>query len=409
VRILVMTNLFPNPYQPNRAAFNRQRIAALAARHEIRVIAPILWTDELRERWRQGRRLARDRRSQQAGLTSDHPRYVYSPKIGRRWYGHFFRRSVKDAFSRAVDEFRPQIVLALWAYPDGWAAVDLGHRAGLPVVIKTLGSDILGLEREPARGSGTVDALRRADGVLTVSRDLADRVAKIGVDSNRVRVVYTGVDPIRFSPGSRIEAREKLGLPADERIVLYIGNLEWVKGPDLLMSACAQWQRSGERLRCHVVGDGPLRKTLQRMRRRLSIPDACVLHGSRPHDEMPHWYRAADVLVLPSRWEGVPNVLLEAVACGTPYVATNVGGVPEIAHLGRGKLVGPNDPSAIATSVGQILHDSTSTFENAPTNLRTFEDVAREIGSFLERTAENWQHRSGFVPPENIVAACCLK
>src|SRR4051812_30635394 len=121
MRVLVLTNLYPNPYQPHRAPFNRQQLAALAGRHELAVIAPIAWTDELALSRRGAERLLpAHRRVTCAGMTVDHPRYWFPPKVLRGWYGHFFRKSVRAGFQRALDEFRPDVVYAAWAYPDGW-------------------------------------------------------------------------------------------------------------------------------------------------------------------------------------------------------------------------------------------------------------------------------------------------
>src|SRR5271166_4075779 len=178
MRILALTNLYPNPYQPLRATFNRQEFRALATYHSVAVIAPISWTEELALRWRSGAKLPANRRTRLDGLTIDHPRYLFTPKALRSWYGHFYRFSVKSAFERALVEFRPDLVYAHWAYPDGWAAVELGHAAGLPVVVKVHGSDILVLASHRGRRQRTIEVLERADGIVSVSQDLARHMVK---------------------------------------------------------------------------------------------------------------------------------------------------------------------------------------------------------------------------------------
>src|SRR4051812_6430434 len=146
MRILALTNLYPSPYHPMRAAFNRQQFRALARSHEMAVIAPIAWTDEWRMR-RTGRaQLPDSRRLRRDDIEIEHPRYLFPPKVARGWYGHCFRRSVRPAFRRAVAELKPDVVLASWAYPDGWAAVRLAREAGLPVAIKVHGSDVRQLD-----------------------------------------------------------------------------------------------------------------------------------------------------------------------------------------------------------------------------------------------------------------------
>lgn len=353
MRILTLTNLYPNPFHPTRATFNRQEIRLLAARHPVAVIAPILWTDEWKARWKGAAPLPRGRRLTFDGITVDHPRYYYPPKVLRRWYGHCFRESVRAAFRRALAEFRPDLVFAPWAYPDGWAAIQLGHRAGLPVVIKVHGSDILRLSLHPQRSRGTVEALHQADGIVAVSRDLEERVVAMGADPGRVRVIYDGIDPERFHPGPQEAARARLSRELELRgpVLLYVGNLLPVKGLEVLIDALALLARQGTEFTGLMIGQGPLRSRLEDRLARRGLRDRVKLLGPRPHDQLPDWYRAADLFVLPSYSEGVPVVLLEAAACGTTFVASRVGGIPEIARLDSDRLVPAGDAAVLAEAI----------------------------------------------------------
>jgi glycosyltransferase involved in cell wall biosynthesis len=359
MRILTLTNLYPNPFHPTRATFNRQQLRLLALRHPVAVIAPIAWTEEWAARWKGGTSLPRDRRVSCDQITVDHPRYLYPPGVLRSWYGVCFRESVRSTFERALAEFRPDIVFAPWAYPDGWAAVQLGHRAGLPVVIKVHGSDIHRLNRHPQHVRGTAEALRQADGIIAVSHDLKERVLALGAEASRVRVVYDGIDSELFHPGSRDGARARL---APEHalhgpIVLFIGNLLPVKGLEVLIDAFARLAGQGVDFNGLLIGQGPLRARLEKQVARLGLDGRVKLLGPRPHDQLPDWYRAADLFVLPSYSEGVPVVLLEAAACGRPFVASRVGGIPEIAHLGTSRLVPSGDAAALAEAIRASLAD----------------------------------------------------
>src|SRR5271154_4841663 len=196
MRILILTNLYPNRWQPHRAQFNRQQFAALAARHEVRLIAPIAWTAQWR-RPLQEECLLRD------GLVVEHPRYVYPPKILRSWHGSCYLRSIQPAFDLVVRALRPQIVLSSWAYPDAWAALQLARAANLPLAAKVHGSDVLLLASRGARRRQTIEALTGADAVIAVSWQLAERTAELGVDPTRLHVVYNGVDTALFHPGPK--------------------------------------------------------------------------------------------------------------------------------------------------------------------------------------------------------------
>jgi glycosyltransferase involved in cell wall biosynthesis len=391
MRILAITNLYPNPLQPHRGTFNRQQFRALAERHDVRVIAPIAWTDERSARKRGGGALPDDRRVTCDGLHVDHPRYWYTPHVLRSRYGHFFRRSVRPAFDRGVAEFRPDLVLAAWAYPDGWAAVELGHRAGLPVIVKVHGSDILTLPRTPGRGKRTAEAMRGADGVVAVSQDLAAKVVRMGADARRVRVVYDGIDAGKFRPGAKDDARGRVGITGESPVILFVGNLVPVKGVDVLIDACAHLIRRGTRVRCYLVGQGPLEGQLRNQIAQLGLAADVTLVGPVLHEKLPDWFRAADVFVLPSHSEGVPCVLLEAAACRTPYVASRVGGIPEIAHLNDGQMVTPGDAGALAGAIAQVLSNP---LPSAPAFDRTHADAAGEVAVFCECVLDDHAKRS---------------
>jgi glycosyltransferase involved in cell wall biosynthesis len=355
MRILALTSLYPNPYEPTLATFNRQQLRALAALHPVRVIAPIPWVRELSGRLRGGERLPAGRRRTVDGLVVEHPRFFYPPGILRGWHGPCYLGSVRAAFRRALGEWRPDLVFATWAHPDGWAGVRLGHEAGLPVVVKVHGSDVLWrLSRRSAKGRQTADALRAADAVVTVSRDLAEHVVRLGAEPDRVRVVHNGVDSTAFHPRGRAEARARLA-PGPAPVLLCVARLVPVKGLEVLVEAGARLARGGARFRCFIIGDGPLRPRLQEQINGAGLGESITLLGSMPHDRLPDWFRAADVFVLPSYSEGLPCVLLEALACGTPFVATRVGGTPELASLGEGRLVAAGDPAGMAAAITEVL------------------------------------------------------
>jgi glycosyltransferase involved in cell wall biosynthesis len=387
VRILALTNLYPNPFQPHRAPFNRQQFRILAASHAIRVIAPIAWTDELKARWKGAPALAKTRTADRDGLTVEHPRYWFTPRLLRRQYGRFFQASTMGAFRRALDEFRPDLVFAPWAYPDGWAAVRLARKAGLPVVIQAHGSDVLLLDRFPARKHRTIQAVRDADGIVAVSQDIANHLVRYGVSADRVRVVYDGVDTSIFHPGPRKEARDRLGVADGDPLLLFIGNLLPVKAVDVLLEACRLLEESGSAFRAAIIGEGPLRITLERLAARLGIAERVRFLGSLPQQQLPDWYRAADLFVLPSYSEGVPNVLLEASACGTPYVASNVGGIPEIAHLGVARLAPPGKPAALADAIRESLSRTDRRSAVAP---RRREEAVAELVGFLNEVRKRF-------------------
>jgi glycosyltransferase involved in cell wall biosynthesis len=380
MKILALTNLYPSPFQPHRAPYNRHQFRLLAEMHDVHVIAPVMWTDEWSARRRSLPRLPEGRRVVHDGLTVDHPRYWYTPKIMRGWYGQFFLGSVRATFRKVVDEFAPDIVFAPWAYPDGYAAVQLARQAKLPVVVQVHGSDIRQLEKFKARVAGTVAALRGADGVIAVSRELADRVIGMGAAPDNVRAIIDGVDRRSFSPGDKLEAQHKIGMRPGARHLLFVGNLVPVKGIDVLLAACWQLSRAIGEWELHLVGNGSSRESLRSQAQRLGLADRVHFHGAISHEQLPNWFRAADLFVLASRSEGVPNVLLEAAACGLPFVASRVGGIPEIAGLGASLLAPAEDPTALASAISQSLLTPPPAPAEGPRDRR---EAVADIATFL--------------------------
>lgn len=382
MRILVLSNLYPNPYEPHRATFNRQQFRALAMEHDVRVIAPIAWTGE----WSARRRnkyplLTRDRKRLCDGMVIHHPRFAFTPRMLRGWHGRFLTASIRRCFHNVVGEFRPDVVLGCWAYPDGWAAVRLAREANLPVVIKVHGSDLLTIGNQLGKGMRTAEALVCADAVIAVSRNLAGRALAMGADAARVHVVYNGVDTTAFHPGPRALARQRLGLVSPDPLVLFVGNLVPVKGLDVLIDALTSLANGGQRFQCAMVGNGPLKAQLQSRINSLGLSNRVRLLGARPLEELPTWYQASSLVVLPSRSEGVPNVLLEATACGIPFVASDVGGIPEIAPAES--LVPPGDAAALAERISVFLNRQDSPVADVNFRAGSWNESAAALAAVL--------------------------
>jgi glycosyltransferase involved in cell wall biosynthesis len=392
MKVLAITTCYPSPIGQTRAPFNRSQLGALAQTHPVEVISPISWTEELGVRCRGGPRVPEGRAVALDGLTVRYPRYWYPPKVMRRQYGWFFRRSVRPLFDRALREFKPDVVMGLWAYPDGWTAVNLAHGAGLPAVVKVHGSDILheGQGIAAVRGcyGGTLKALRGADAVVAVSRDLADNVVRLGVPQDRVHVVYNGLDATAFCPTPKHEARARVGIGDGDPVLVFAGRFMPVKRLEDLVAACARLARDGVPFRCYLVGNGPRRQALQEQVDAAGIGDRVKLLGARPQAELADWYRAADLFVLPSSSEGIPNVLLEASACGTPFVATRVGGVPEIAS-DPSRLVPACNPDALAAAIRTALADPAKAVVARPL-MSTWEDSAESLARVLQAAREQY-------------------
>jgi len=260
-----------------------------------------------------------------------------------------------NACGSTIRGFWPDAVIGYWAHPDGAVASRLARSLGVPSITMCGGSDVLVLANQPSRRSSITRALRSADAVVTVSEHLRRAVADLGVAAGKVHVIRRGVDLERFTPGNRDDARRTLGLPSNLAVGLYVGRLARVKGVDVLLQACHLLRRRCPGFRMYIIGGGPEARQLQQICARLELNDCVRFLGAVDHAQLSSWYRAADCMVLPSRSEGIPNVLLESISCGTPVVASDVGGISEVTDERLDFLVRPGDPEALAAAMLQAF------------------------------------------------------
>lgn len=262
---------------------------------------------------------------------------------------------MRRLFARLDRERRVDAILSAWAYPDMAAAVHLGSRLSIPVVGLVMGSDINHLCTVPPLRRQIVDALQQTAGVVAVSDALGGRLVELGVPPERITVQRNGVDGARFQPVTQAEARNRLGLPSRGELIGYVGNLSQEKGPLVLLEAFELLCSERPEASLVYVGGGRLQAELSRLADATPARTRVQVLGPRPHQEIPTWLAAFDVLCLPSFREGCPNVVLESKACGRPVVASRVGGVPEILDEDSGVLVPPGDPLALAAGLRRAL------------------------------------------------------
>src|SRR5262252_588517 len=356
MRVLVMTKIFPNAEEPLSAPFNRQQIAALGRRCEVEVLAPIPWFPGagLFSRWSGAGRLTKVPRSDRIdGLDVTHPRTPYLPRFGHVASAALYGAALYPELRKRRARF--DVLLGTWAYPDGVAAVALGHAMKLPTVVKLHGSDMDVLSRRPSLRRQLAWALPRAARVVAVSRSLAEQAQMLGVAPDRIDLVTNGVDGTLFHPRDRAAARAELGKGGDARKwILFVGRVEVDKGAIELATAFRDLAATRADAALFVVGDGKARAAMEEIVR--PCADRVTFAGARPFAEVPVWMGACDVLTLPSHHEGTPNVLLEALTSGRRVVATHVGGIPDVVHRPElGTLVPVGDAGALAAALGEAV------------------------------------------------------
>lgn len=351
MKILFVSSTYPTPVQPRQGAFNQVLVTALRAQHEVHVIAPIPWT--------QHRALQRPI----SGPAQDHhPLYFFPPKLLRHHYGIWYWLSIRRTVHRLAASFSPDAVLGYWLHPDGYAATQAARLLNAPAVVMSGGTDLRLLTQSCQRREKIQQVLRQADRVVVVCRDLAEHALRLGANESKIDIVYRGIDRGCFHPADRAAARRELGIPAEAKVLLWVGRFEPVKNPQLLLSATQLWQQKWrQKLQLFMIGDGSLRNDIARQAARLKLLDNLHIIPALSQSRLARYYQAADATVLTSHSEGIPNVLLESISCGTPFVATHVGGVAEIASPGIDYLVPVNDAEFLAQATIDCIEQVDST------------------------------------------------
>jgi teichuronic acid biosynthesis glycosyltransferase TuaC len=355
LRILTFTSLYPNSVQPWSGTFVEHRLTQLVNRHpvEARVMAPVPWFPSRHPAFGRYAQFAsvpaRERRN---GIDIEHPRYPVIPKVGMLAAPGLMAWAVKPAIERMVQGgFDFDLIDAHFFYPDGVAAASLARRFGKPLVITARGTDINTYPQNRSLRKRILWAAQVASAVVTVSDGLREILIYMGVPEDKVVTLENGVDMDFFSPTPRDAAREKLGFHG--RTLICVGNLRRIKGHDLVIDAVAAMDDTS----LVIIGNGEEAQNLQRQAARLA-PERVSFVPAMAQADLRDYYSAADALVLASEREGMPNVVLEAMACGTPVIAANLPGVQRIAGRGPGcQLLGERSARGIQQAVETLFED----------------------------------------------------
>jgi len=348
VRLLTLTTLFPNGRQPRHGIFvaNRLRRLCDTGRVDATIVAAVPWFPGV---YRDRSHIPAMERV--AGFDVRHPRYVNIPRVGMRIQPDMLARALLGEMRRGLKGVQFDAIDAHYFYPDGVAAACIADALGLPLVISARGSDMNLIGDIPFARQRMLQAANRAQALIAVSAALAQKMTALGMPAERIRVLRNGVDTEQFTPFPRKEARKKLGLREDGHLVLAVGNLVREKAFDLVIRAVSTLADA----RLLMVGEGPLRNDLRSLARSLA-PDRVEFRDNMSQVDLRYVYAAADVLALASLREGWPNVVLEAIACGTPVVASAVGGVPEILrHDAPARLIAERTPEAWSNALRAMM------------------------------------------------------
>jgi teichuronic acid biosynthesis glycosyltransferase TuaC len=355
VRVLSLSTVFPNPSEPNLGLFVRSRLLHTSALLPHRVVAPVAIVDYAARHW--GTRGIPKHRTD-GRLEVYHPRWFYPPRAGAA-SAFCLAACLRPFLRRLRVEYPFDIIDAHFGHPEGVAAALLAHRLDVPFTMTLRGNETM-----HARSSGRRRwlrwALERAAAVITVSDDLHRFAVSMGADPARARTIPNGIDARIFHRRPYRETRARLGIPSDCLAIVSAGYLIERKGHHRVIRALADFRRQGGAAELWVVGgDGREGHFAERIRaevRERGLENAVHFTGAVEPGVLAEYLSAADLFCLASSREGWPNVVNEALACGAPAVATDVGGVRDmIAQPDYGIVIPPGDQAALTAALGDAL------------------------------------------------------
>jgi len=356
--VLSLTTLYPNAVNPRFGTFVARSMEALAKRGDWRVtlVNPIGLPPLALGRYRPLADLPAT--NTEGGITIHRPHFTLIPRIGARRNAAAIARAALPLVQAIHAETPIDLIDAQFFFPDGPAAAIIAKAMGLPLSIKARGSDISYWGEQGFARQQMVDAAKDATGLLAVSHDLAGQMAVMGMEAGKITVHYTGLDRDRFRPLEHTQLRSQLSrelgfaLPDNAPLIACIGALIERKGQGIAITALNDIP--GARL--VLVGKGDDEARLRALAVSEGVETRVFFAGSVDHDLMPLILSAADVMVLPTAAEGLANAWVEALACGTPVVTSDVGGAREIITCDTaGRLVDRN-PQAVAAGINAVLN-----------------------------------------------------
>lgn len=357
LRLLTFSTLYPSATRPNHGVFVENRLRHLVGSGKATsiVVAPVPWFPSTHPRHGDWAHMAATPAEEtRHGLRILHPRYPLVPKVGMTLAPFLLYRAIVPVLRRLLAQVGPiDAIDAHYFYPDGVAAVWLGRTFNLPVIVTARGTDISLIPRFRLPRMLIGQVIRESAAMITVSAALKEAVVELGAPESKVTVLRNGVDTNLFHPpADRDVLRARLAF--QRPTLVSVGLLVERKGHDRTIEAMVQLPEYD----LVIVGEGPERQSLLDLIARHDLSGRVRLLGPRPHSELPDFYGAADASVLSSSREGWANVLLESMACGTPVVASNIWGNPEVVQrIEAGVITDENTPSGIARGVRRLFQE----------------------------------------------------
>ena len=356
MKVLLFSSLYPSTVRPIHGIFVETRLRELLKTEQVqaKVVAPVPWFPSKSPRFGEYAQFAATPRFEHRnGLDVHHPRYLLLPKVGMNLAPYTMALGALPTVRRLQREgFDFDLIDAHYYYPDGVAAGLLAKWLGKPFFVTARGTDLNLIPEYPFPRKLILKTASAASGSIGVCKALIDSLEQLGADPVKLHTLRNGVDLERFTPEPRELARQRLGLQAQGPYLLSVGHLIERKGHHIAIEALVALPG----VTLLIAGSGPEERALKSLASRLGVSDRVHWAGVVPQAELRWWYSAADVLTLCSSREGWANVLLEAMACGTPVIATDIWGTSEVVSSeAAGRLMERRDARALADAWHDLM------------------------------------------------------
>ena len=393
MQILTVTTFFPNPIEPHRTIFVKNLVMAMREFCAVTVVAPVSLFPPISKfrNWFAKKKIPK--REYCDGLEVLHPRFLAIPRANW-WLGLGYFLGVMGQIYKLKQQYDACLIHVHCAFPDAVGVALVARVLRLPYVVTSHGSDINVYANRQLLRAQIRWALCGASGVIAVSEDLRVKIGKLtnGRVKRLVCIPCAGFQPDIFYVRNSADCRATLGLSHEIKVVVFVGNLVSIKAVETLVDAWATMASRGDIAGNDlliIVGDGPCRADLKQRVQTSGMTQRVRFTGTIPQSDVSGWITASNVLCLPSRNEGTPNVVVEALASGVPVVATRVGGVPDLVRDGEnGYLVNPGLPLMLANALSEALTRTWNKLEiqNSVSHL-TWRALANRNCEFLESVA----------------------
>lgn len=359
MKLLVVTNLFPTPYDPERGIFTLQLVKRLKKFCEVTVICPLPWIPNCKiinrsSKWAQFSKIPNKYTID--GIEVYSPKYFMIPKLSELKHAAMMAYGIKNTIKKIHKLKNFDAINSHWFYPDSVAIGKISTQLKIPHIATGLGSDVNREMKNASKQEQIITMLNQANTITVVSNNLKNELVHYQIPANKITVIPNGIDVTKFKVLNKKECRKKLNIDIQVPMILYVGRLSSEKSIKTLISATANLISINKNIQVYIIGAGPEDKSLDEQSKSLDLENNVHFVGKVDHDLIGTWMGATDFFCLPSIMEGCPNVILEALGSGCPVIASKVGAIPDIVTESTGILFTPEDISGLTDSIKTAIN-----------------------------------------------------